>query len=81
MNSRSVSLPSIGSTEGRVLSVIRYALFITCNADIVLLLILAPFSNFFDFLFSIDLLILAVYVYEFVGVVGYYLQFEMRAVL
>ena len=26
---------------------IREALFITCNADIVLLLILAPFSNFF----------------------------------
>jgi len=52
-----------------------------CNADIVLLLILAPFSVFSDFLFGIELHILAVYVHQFVGVVGYYLQFEMGAVL
>jgi hypothetical protein len=33
------------------------------------------------FLFGIELPILAVYVHEFGGVVGYYLQFETRAVL
>jgi hypothetical protein len=51
-----------------------------CDADIVLL-ILAPFSVFSNFLFGIELRILAVYVHEFVGVVAYYLQFEMVAVL
>lgn len=59
---------------------IRKALFIMCNADIILL-ILAPFSVFSDFLFGIELRILAVYVHGFVGVVGYYLQCEMRSVL
>jgi len=46
--------PSIGTTDGRVLSAIRSAVLITCNAGIVLLLILALFSVFFDFFFVLS---------------------------